>query len=131
MTRTNDQVSGGASVVEEAERCRLEAITLVKGDPTAYSELAGQPSGWCVVTKKGMWSKSFHIGREEMLLREAVDNGSDVLLTVGIVADPSKSLTAQNYAAVVKVADSCKLSGQRLSLLTSEAKLRAASGLTR
>lgn len=129
MTRRDDGVSAIAGVVTEAERCRLEARALIKENPNSYSELAGQPSGWCVVTKKGMWGKSFHVHREESLLREAIQKGCEVLLTVGIVADPSKSLSAQNHVAVVKVSDRCKLSGIKLNLLTSAAKIRAVSAL--
>jgi len=50
------------AAVAEAERCRFEAQNRVKQNPVKYAELERQPSGWCVVTQKGLWSRVYHNG---------------------------------------------------------------------
>ena len=117
--------------VKEAERCRLEAYEMITKNPERYASLKGQPSGWCVVTEKGFWKRSFHGHNEESLLRDRIQKGHKVILTVGIVADPRVSVTAQNHVAAVKVSDECKLPGEKLAVITAHAKLHAASAMFR
>ncbi len=117
--------------VKEAERCRLEASEMITKNPECYASLKGQPSGWCVVTEKGFWKRSFHGHNEESLLRDRIQNGHRVILTVGIVADPRVSVTAQNHVAAVKVSEECKLPGEKLAVITANAKLHAASAMFR
>src|SRR5579863_4054436 len=74
-------------VIAEAERCRCEAVSLVKND-ARYSELIGQPSAWCVVTEKGIWSRTFHTALEKDHLIECLEKGHRVILTVGLVSRP-------------------------------------------
>lgn len=117
--------------VSEAERCRREAYEMITKDPNRYASLVGQPSGWCVVTEKGFWKRSFHGHHEESLLRDRIQNGHKVILTVGIVADPRVSVNAQNHVATVSVSEGCKLPGEKLAVITAHAKLHAASAMFR
>ena len=90
------------STVHEAERCRREACAKIKNDPQRYAGLVGQPSGWCVVTEKGFWKRSFHGPHEQHLLRDRIESGHKVVLTVGIVANPRLPMTADNHVAEVE-----------------------------
>jgi hypothetical protein len=98
------------NVIAEAERCRREAISVV-GNDARYSELIGQPSSWCIVTEKGLWSRTFH----------------RVVLTVGLVGHPNIPLHASKYASVVSVGEAGKHSKDRLADIAVRAKIRAAS----
>jgi hypothetical protein len=115
-------------VFAEAERCSREAKFLVKNDGR-YSELIGQPSGWCVVTEKGLWSRAFHTSFDKDHLRECVEKGHQVILTVGLVSQPGVPLHACKYASVVAIAEPRKHSEDKLSDIAVRAKLRAASSL--
>jgi hypothetical protein len=117
------------AAVEEAERCRVEARNRVKQNPGKYANLEGQPSGWCVVTQKGFWSRVYHNGYGEVRLKEYIDRGHKVLLTVGIVAKPDAPLKPDTHVASVKVADTEKLSEYKLHLVAVRAKLHAAQAL--
>jgi hypothetical protein len=128
---TEDKVPVASAVVQEAERCRREAFATVTKDPQRYASLIDQPSGWCVVTEKGFWKRSFHGPHEQSILCDRIDSGHKVLLTVGIVADPRVSVTPDNHVASVKVDESCKLPWDKLALLTAQAKMHAASRLFR
>ena len=116
------------AAVAEAERCRVEAQNRVKQNPGKFADLKQQPSGWCVVTQKGLWSRVYHNGYGEARLRESIDRGHKVLLTVGIVAKPDSS-QADTHVASVKVADSGKLIEYKLHLVSVRAKLHAAQAL--
>jgi hypothetical protein len=124
---TDEEVSVALAAVKEAERCRREASAMISKDPVRFADLVGQPSGWCVVTENGFWSRSFHSRHEESLLRERLEHGHKVILTVGIVADPRVSVTPQNHVAAVHVDDSCKLPSEKLAVITAHAKIHAAS----
>lgn len=128
--QTKDEVSVALAAVKEAERCRREANELIKTNPDRYAALAGQPSGWCVVTE-GFWKRSFHAHNEASQLQERLEKGHKVILTLGIVADPRVSVTPQNHAATVRVGEACKLPEEKLALLTAQAKLYAASAMYR
>ena len=117
------------AAVAEAERCRKEAITTVRGNPGKYGDLSEQPSGWCVVTQKGVWSRIYHNGYGEARLKECIDRGHKVLLTVGLVAKPDSPLTAGTHLASVRVADPERLSDYKLQLVSVRAKLHAARAL--
>lgn len=119
------------SVLQEAERCRREACAKIKSDPQRYAGLVGQPSGWCVVTEKGFWKRSFHGQHEQNLLRDRIESGHKVVLTVGVVADPRVSMTAENHVAEVSVGESCKLPFDKLAVLTAQAKIHVTSTLIR
>jgi hypothetical protein len=118
-------------VLQEAERCRREACAKIKNDPQKYAGLVGQPSGWCVVTEKGFWKRSFHGPHEQNLLRDRIESGHKVVLTVGIVADPRQSMTPDNHVAEVSVGDACKLPFDKVAVLTAQAKMHATSALFR
>jgi len=117
------------AAVEEAESCRVEARNRVKQNPGEYAALEGQPSGWCVVTQKGFWSRVSHNGYGEARLKEYIDRGHKVLLTVGIVAKPDAPLKPDSHVASVRVADTEKLSEYKLHLVAVRAKLHAAQAL--
>lgn len=127
MTSTLE-ISATNDVISEAERCRQEALSLVGKDPH-YSELNGQPGGWCVVTEKGLWSRAFHTALEKERLQECLDKGHRVIMAVGLVAQPGVPLHSSKYASVVAVADPCKYSEDKLGDIAVRAKLRAASSL--
>jgi len=113
--QTDEEVSVAFTAIQVAERCRLEAYAMVTNDSQRYSTLIGQPSGWCVVTEKGFWKMSFHGQHEQSLLRDRLQNGQKVILTVGIVADPRVSLMPDNHAA------------EKLAIVTAHAKMHATS----
>jgi hypothetical protein len=113
------------AAIAEAERCRNEARTAVEQNLGKYEGLRDQPSGWCVVTQKGLWSRTYHNGYGEEQLREQLDRGHRVLLTVGIVAKPDAPLAADTHVAAVRVADPGKLSEYKLQLVSVRAKLNA------
>ncbi len=128
---TEEEVSASLAAVNEAERCRLEANAMIKQEPDRYAALAGQPSGWCVVTEKGFWKRAFHAHNEESLLRERLEKGHKVILTLGIVADPRVSVTPQNHVATVRVDGSCKLPMEKLAVITAHAKIHATTAMYR
>jgi hypothetical protein len=115
-------------VVAEAERCSCEATLLVKND-ARYSELVGEPSSWCVVTEKGLWSRAFHTALEKDHLTQCIEKGHRVILTVGLVSHPGVPLHATKYASVVAIAEPRKYSEDKLADIAIRAKLRAASSL--
>src|SRR5215468_8812247 len=113
-------------VFDVAERCRREAASLVEKD-TRYSELNGEPSAWCVVTEKGMWSRAFHTALEKERLSDCIEKGHRVILTVGLVSRPGVPLHTSRYASVVAVAEPRTHSEVKLADIAVRAKLRAAS----
>jgi len=115
--------------IAEAERCRLEALATVAKDPDRYGALKDQPSGWCVVTQKGFWSRVYHDGYRRDQLRDHLDRGHKVLMTVGIVAKPDSPLNTSTHVAAVTVTEPHKLPEQKLQLITVRAKLHAARAL--
>jgi hypothetical protein len=128
---TEKEDSAAFAALQEAERCRKEACAKIRQDPKRYAELAGQPSGWCVVTEKGFWKRSFHGPHEQSLLRDRIEHGHKVILTVGIVADPRVSITPDNHVAEIKVDESCKMPFDKLAILTAQAKIHATSTFIR
>jgi hypothetical protein len=113
------------TVLAEAETCRKEAQAAVKQNSERYAALKNQPSGWCVVTQKGLWSRSYHNAYGELQLRDCLDRGHKVLLTVGIVANPELPLRSATHLASVKVAQPGKLSEGEFDLISIRAKLHA------
>jgi hypothetical protein len=107
----------------------VEAKTTVKQNPRKYGDLREQPSGWCVVTQKGLWTRIYHNGSGGDRLKECLDRGHKVLLTVGIVAKPDLPLTVHTHVASVRVANPESLSGYKLLLVSVRAKLHAARAL--
>ena len=122
------EIHSADDVIAEAERCRCEAVSLVKND-ARYSELIGQPSAWCVVTEKGIWSRTFHTALEKDHLIECLEKGHRVILTVGLVSRPGIPLHASKYASVVAKAEPRKYSEDKLAHIAVRGKLRAASTL--
>ena len=117
------------AAVAEAQRCRMEAKTTDKENPDKYGGLSEQPSGWCVVTQKGLWPRVYHNRYGGDRLKECLDRGHKVLLTVGLVAKPDSSLTADTHVASVIVANRESLSDYKLLLVSVRAKLHAARAL--
>ena len=117
------------AAIAEAERCRVEAKAAVSEDPEKYADLSQQPSGWCVVTQKRPWSRVYHNGYGEARLRDHLDRGHKVLLTVGLVAKPESPLNPKTHVASVSVADPGRLSEYKLLLVSVRAKLHAAQAL--
>ena len=124
------EVSVYDEAIAEAERCRQDAITLV-GKESRYFELKGQPSAWCVVTEKGLWSREFHTAIDKERLRECIEKGHRVVLSVGLVSNPDFALHATKYASVVSIADSRKYSDDKLADIAVRAKIRASLTLQR
>jgi len=117
------------AAVAEAERCRMDAKSAIEQNPEKYASLMNQPSGWCVVTQKGFWSRAYHNGYGASQLKEVLDRGHRVLLTVGIVAKPEGPLNPDSHVASVRVAIPGKLSDDKLHLIAVRAKLHAKQAL--
>jgi hypothetical protein len=117
------------TALEQAESCRREARAAVEQNPDRYATLKNQPSGWCVVTQKGFWSRVYHNVYGEMQLRDCLDRGHKVLLTVGIVANPDLPLKSDTHLASVRVAQPSRLSDDKLDLISVRAKLHALRAL--
>ena len=129
MNKANEVIAVSNAAVAEAERCRREARETIAKDSSRYGELSGQPSGWCVVTQGGLWSRKFHDRLEESRLRDCIQRGHKVVLTVGLVAKPDSPLSAGNHLAVVAISERARLSGDKLSMITVRAKMHAACAL--
>lgn len=130
MGKTEDMVTLANAAVEEAERCRLDARQAVTKDPSRYAGLMGQPSGWCVVTQKGLWGRKYHDRFEESRLRDCIARGHKVVLTVGLVAKPDSPLSPHNHVLSVAVGKSGNMSKDKLSMITTRAKLHAVHALS-
>jgi hypothetical protein len=128
MTRVI-QAAPADVAIAEAERCRLEALATISNHPDRYAALKDQPSGWCVVTQKGFWPCVYHDGYRQDQLRDHLDRGHKVLMTVGIVAKPDSPLNANTHVAAVAIANAHKLPEQKLQFITVRAKLHAANAL--
>jgi len=115
--------------IKEAESCRLEAKAAINNNPEQYAALRDQPSGWCVVTQKGLWSRVYHDGYSQERLRDHLNRGHKVVLTVGIVAKPDSPLNKDTHVAAVKVAEPLNVHDEKLQLITVRAKLHAARAL--
>jgi hypothetical protein len=115
--------------IKEAESCRLEAMAAISNNPERYAALRDQPSGWCVVTQKGIWPRVYHDGYSQERLRDHLDRGHKVLLTVGIVAKPDSPLNRDTHVAAVKVAEPMNVREDKLQLIMVRAKLHAARAL--
>lgn len=130
MKHVDDVIALANATVAQAERCRREAQATIEKDPSRYAQLSGQPSGWCVVTQSGLWSRKYHDRLEEARLRECIERGDKVLLTVGIVAkSDSSTLTSDNHVASISVREPSKLSEDKLSSISVRAKIHATSAL--
>lgn len=125
------EIQSANNVIADAERCRREAKAMVQKNPERYKELIDQPSGWCVVTEKGWWPRAFHSMLNEDRLREKVELGHKVVLTVGLVATPGAALSPTNHAAVVSIAEPLKHPADKLALITARAKVYCAASLYR
>jgi hypothetical protein len=125
------EIQTANNVIADAERCRREAKAMVQKNPERYKELIDQPSGWCVVTEKGWWSRGFHSMLNEDRLREKVEDGHKVVLTVGLVATPGAALTPTNHAVVVSIAEPRKHPADKLAMITTRAKVCCAASLYR
>jgi hypothetical protein len=117
------------AALAEAESCRLEARAAVEQTLDRQASLKDQPSGWCVVTRKGLRPYVYHNGYGKARLRDYLDRGHKVLLTVGIVARPDSPLNNETHLASVRVAQPGKLSDYKLHLISVRAKLHAARAL--
>jgi hypothetical protein len=126
----DDVIALANATVAKAERCRLEAQATIENEPKRYAELSGEPSGWCVVTQGAFWSRKYHDRFEEPRLRECIERGEKVVLTVGIVAKRDAPLNSANHVASVTVSDPGKLSEEKLALITTRAKIHATFALS-
>jgi hypothetical protein len=69
---------------------------------------------------------------DEDRLRERIEHGHKVVLTVGLVANPGTGvLTPKNHTAVVSIAEPRRYSEDKLAILTTRAKVHAAASLYR
>jgi hypothetical protein len=123
------QIGPFDAALNDAKHCRKEARIAVEQNPERHPGLKDQPSGWCVVTQKGVWSRVYHNCYGEARLREVLDRGHKVLLTVGIVARPDSPLSRETHIARVRVVNRGSLSDYKLDLITVRAKLHAAQAL--
>lgn len=117
------------TAIAEAERCKNEARSAVKQNPDKYAQLKDQPAGWCVVTRKGLWTRVYHNVYGEPKLKEVLDRGHEVLLAVGIVARPDAPLNPESHVASVHLVNPGGLSEYKLHLIAVRAKLHAAQAL--
>lgn len=115
-------------MIGDAERCRGEAIEMVRKDPK-WSELLNQPSTWCVAVEKGLRPRAFHTMLEQDQLLEKIERGYRVVLTVGLVGAPGAALTKANHVAVISIAEPRKHNSEKLSEIGIRAKVSAASAL--
>jgi len=123
-------VISAEEVVVNAERIRRRAQEIAEQYPQC-TELAGQPSGWCVVSQKGWWPYAFHNMVDEDILRERINDGHRVIITVGLVAKPGCKFSPTDHVAVVAGANSEPPLDRKLTRLIRRAKHRAASALLR
>jgi hypothetical protein len=130
MKHIDDVIALANTTVAKAEECRLEAQATIEKEPDRYAELSGQPSGWCVVTQSGFWSRKYHDRFEESRLRECIERGDKVVLSVGIVAKRDTPLNSSNHVATVTVSEPCKLSEDKLASITTRAKIHATFALS-
>jgi hypothetical protein len=130
MKHFDEVIALANATVAKAERCRQEAQATIDKEPNRYAALSGQPSGWCVVTQSGFWSRKYHDRFEEARLRECIERGDKVVLAVGIVAKRDAPLTSGNHVATVTVSESCKLSEDKLASITTRAKIHATFALS-
>ena len=117
------------AAIAEAERCKKEAKAAIKQNPEKYAQLKDQPAGWCVVTRKGLWTRVYHNLYGEPKLKEVLDHGHEVLLAVGIVAKPDSPLNPESHVASVHLVNPGGLSEYKLELIAVRAKLHAVRAL--
>jgi hypothetical protein len=122
------ETRNASDVIGEAERCRREAIEMVRKDPK-WSELLNQPSSWCVVIEKGLRPRAFHTMLEQDQLLEKIERGYRVVLTVGLVGAPGMALMKANHVAVISIAEPRKHNSDKLSEISIRARVSAASAL--
>ena len=128
MPSVVNETRTASDVIGEAERCRREAIEMVRKDPK-WSELLNQPSSWCVVVEKGLRPRAFHTMLQQDQLLEKIERGYKVVLTVGLVGAPGTTLANANHVAVISVAEPRKHNSEKLSEISIRAKVSAASAL--
>lgn len=116
-------------VLAEAERCRREARAKVENNSLLYSELLSQPSGWCAVTERRTWLRQFHAMKDEDRLRERIERGHKVVLTVGLVANPNSPLSASNHVAIISIVEPRTHNSETLANIGVRAKRCAATAL--
>jgi hypothetical protein len=117
------------STIAAAESCRREAEAMVQEPP--YGGLVGQPSSWCVVTKKKGHRAYvvFHTPLDEASLRAHIESGDQVVLTVGLVVSRDAAhlnLNPYNHVASISMAKPMPFSAARMARIATEAKARAA-----
>jgi hypothetical protein len=62
-----------------------DAIAIAKQSATAVSKHTTNPQAtWCVVTKKSIWSPSYHYPNDEARLRAKIGRKHTVVLVAGI-----------------------------------------------
>jgi len=122
----------GDAVIAAAEECRRQAEDMVGVPP--YGGLAGQPSCWCIVTKKRNSRLVYHTPADEQNLRAHIAIGHRVILTLGLVVSRDAlrlPLNPYNHVAIVSIAKPPGFSSARLARIASEAKAYAAAALQR
>jgi hypothetical protein len=133
MRETTQGVLLAESTIAAAETCRREAEAMV-GEPP-YGGLAGQPSSWCVVTKKKGHSAYvvFHTPLDEASLRAHIESRDKVVLIVGLVVSRDAAhlnLNPYNHVASISIAKPMPFSAARMARISNEAKARAALAIT-
>ena len=110
MPSVANETRTASDVIGEAERCRREAIEMVRKDPK-WSELLNQPSTWCVVVEKGLRPRAFYTMLEQDQLLERIERGYKVVLTVGLVGargrlsrkqTMSRSFLSRSHASTIR-----------------------------
>lgn len=128
MPSVANETHTASDVIGEAERCRREAMEMVRKDPK-WSELLNQPSSWCVVVEKGLWPRAFHTMLQRDQLLEKIERGYKVVLTVGLVGAPGTTLATANHVAVISIAEPSKHNSEKLSEISIRARVSAATAL--
>jgi hypothetical protein len=129
MTMGAIAIQDANRVLAEAERCRREARAKVDNNSVLYSELLSQPSGWCVVTERHTWARRYHTMIDEDRLRDRIERGHKVVLTLGLVANPAVPLTPSNHVAFISIAEPRTHDSQKLLKISVRATRWAATAL--
>ena len=119
------------AAVGQAERCRLEARRSSPRIQAAIQRFrVSHPAGvW--LRRRGSGHANIMIGSRSPACEIASKEGHKVLLTVGLVAAPDSPLQADNHITSISVSEPEKISLDELSMITVQAKIHAASALSK
>jgi hypothetical protein len=126
----SEETSPFFTAIDEAERCRRNAHAMVAKETDRLPLLTRQPSSWCVVTEDS-GNRAFHAPHQQSALRDRLEKGHKVILTLGIIGDPRASLTKDNHLVAMKVSEECMMPSGTLAVIIAHAKIHALSSIHR